>query len=117
MSIDLAVHDPARAFWTCIGPGPNARVQEINRRKRGVLRAGYRIRGPGRASGSQGLQFPCFSSDFDIQAASNESELRKHGVELLRRGPLSLPAPPDLVIPTVFDAPYTVFDTLFYWED
>lgn len=38
-------------------------------------------------------------------------------IELLPREPLLLPARADLSIPTVFDGPYYVFDTLFYWCD
>jgi hypothetical protein len=43
--------------------------------------------------------------------------LRHCGIELLQREPLSLRAPDYLKIPTVFDGPHHVFDTLFYWED
>lgn len=43
--------------------------------------------------------------------------LAARGIELLPREPLLLPAPEDIIIPTVFDPPYFVFDTLFYWED
>jgi hypothetical protein len=43
--------------------------------------------------------------------------LHNHGVELLATEPLLEPAPEGLRIPTAFDGPYYVFDTLFYWED
>ncbi len=38
-------------------------------------------------------------------------------VEFLQREPLVQPAPTDIEIPTVFDGPYYIFDTLFYWSD
>ncbi len=43
--------------------------------------------------------------------------LGKFHIELLPRAPLILPAPDGIEIPTVFDGPYYVFDTLFYWCD
>ncbi|GAA4788898.1 hypothetical protein [Lysobacter hankyongensis] len=43
--------------------------------------------------------------------------LEAHGVELLPTAPLLAPAPDGIRIPTAFDGPYAVFDTLFYWED
>ena len=43
--------------------------------------------------------------------------LRQNRIDLLPREPLLRPAPPDIEIPTVFDGPYYVFDTLFYWYD
>lgn len=43
--------------------------------------------------------------------------LEAKGVEVLPRELLIAPAPADIQIPTVFDPPYYVFDTLFYWED
>lgn len=43
--------------------------------------------------------------------------LDAYGVELLPTEPLLAPAPDDIRIPTAFDGPYAVFDTLFYWED
>ena len=43
--------------------------------------------------------------------------LAKHGIEMLSREELLRPAPSDMEIPTAFDPPYHVFDTLFYWED
>ncbi len=43
--------------------------------------------------------------------------LEGHGIELLDREPLERPVPRDVVIPTCFDGPYRVFDTLFYWCD
>lgn len=43
--------------------------------------------------------------------------LDAHGVELLPTAPLLAPAPDGIRIPTAFDGPYAVFDTLFYWED
>jgi hypothetical protein len=46
-----------------------------------------------------------------------EECLQSFRIEILPREPLLLPAPQDISIPTVFDGPYYVFDTLFYWED
>jgi hypothetical protein len=46
-----------------------------------------------------------------------EEVLARYGIEVLPREPLLLPAPEDVSIPTVFDGPYFVFDTLFYWCD
>ncbi|MHA3774887.1 hypothetical protein ACXR0O_25485 [Verrucomicrobiota bacterium sgz303538] len=43
--------------------------------------------------------------------------LHRFGIEVLPREPLLRPAPDDITIPTVFDGPYYVFDTLFYWSD
>ena len=43
--------------------------------------------------------------------------LASYGIELLHREPLMQPARDDIIIPTVFDGPYYVFDTLFYWCD
>lgn len=43
--------------------------------------------------------------------------LDAHGVELLPTAPLLAPAPDEIRIPTAFDGPHAVFDTLFYWED
>jgi hypothetical protein len=43
--------------------------------------------------------------------------LRSFRVEILPRDHLVLPAPDGVSIPTVFDGPYFVFDTLFYWSD
>lgn len=46
-----------------------------------------------------------------------EACLAHFHIELLYREPLLVPAPEGITIPTVFDPPYFVFDTLFYWED
>lgn len=46
-----------------------------------------------------------------------ERALADFEIALLPREPLSQPAPEDIQIPTVFDPPYFVFDTLFYWSD
>lgn len=43
--------------------------------------------------------------------------LEAHGVELLPTASLLPPAPDGIRIPTAFDGPHAVFDTLFYWED
>ena len=43
--------------------------------------------------------------------------LRSFRIEFLPREPLLLPAPDGVSIPTLFDGPYYVFDTLFYWMD
>ena len=43
--------------------------------------------------------------------------LEAHGVELLPTAPLLAPAPDGIRIPSAFDGPHAVFDTLFYWED
>ena len=43
--------------------------------------------------------------------------LRSFRIEMLPREPLLRPAPDGVSIPTVFDGPYYVFDTLFYWCD
>lgn len=43
--------------------------------------------------------------------------LRSFQIEMLPREPLLRPAPDGVSIPTVFDGPYYVFDTLFYWCD
>ena len=43
--------------------------------------------------------------------------LQAKNIELLPKEPLLLSAPEDVRIPTVFDGPYYVFDTLFYWSD
>jgi hypothetical protein len=48
---------------------------------------------------------------------SIEIVLNDYGVELLSSEPLLEPAPQGIEIPTVFDGPYYVFDTLFYWCD
>ena len=43
--------------------------------------------------------------------------LSAYGIEILPREPLLAPAPEGIKIPTLFDGPYYVFDTLFYWCD
>jgi hypothetical protein len=43
--------------------------------------------------------------------------LHRFRIEVLPRDPLLQPAPDGIEIPTVFDGPYYVFDTLFYWCD
>jgi ribosomal protein S18 acetylase RimI-like enzyme len=43
--------------------------------------------------------------------------LSAYGIEILPREPLLAPAPEGIKIPTLFDGPYFVFDTLFYWCD
>lgn len=43
--------------------------------------------------------------------------LHSFRIEFLPREPLLLPAPDGVSIPTLFDPPYHVFDTLFYWMD
>jgi hypothetical protein len=43
--------------------------------------------------------------------------LDRFRIEVLPREPLLQPAPDGIKIPTVFDGPYYVFDTLFYWCD
>lgn len=43
--------------------------------------------------------------------------LREFRIEILPREPLLQPAPDDIKIPKVFDGPYFIFDTLFYWSD
>ena len=49
---------------------------------------------------------------------SNVTEcLRRFRIEFLPREPLLQPAPEGIAIPTIFDGPYYVFDTLFYWSD
>lgn len=52
----------------------------------------------------------------DFLAAIN-SILRSFRIEILPREPLVQPAPVGIEIPTVFDGPYYIFDTLFYWAD
>jgi len=49
--------------------------------------------------------------------ASVANCLRSFRIEVLQRDPLLRPAPEGIAIPTVFDGPYYVFDTLFYWAD
>lgn len=43
--------------------------------------------------------------------------LRAFRVEVLPREPLLQPAPEGIEVPTVFNGPYYIFDTLFYWCD
>lgn len=43
--------------------------------------------------------------------------LQAKNIEILPAEPLLLPAPEDVRIPTLFDGPHYVFDTLFYWSD
>jgi hypothetical protein len=49
--------------------------------------------------------------------AGVQKRIHAKRVEFLAREPLLLPAPEGVSIPTVFDGPYYVFDTLFYWCD
>ena len=49
--------------------------------------------------------------------AAVASCLHAFRLELLPRDPLLQPARDGISIPTVFDGPYYVFDTLFYWCD
>jgi len=55
--------------------------------------------------------------DWPDLVRSIESSLSADHVELLPREPLLAAAPSDIEIPTAFDGPYHVFDTLFYWMD
>jgi hypothetical protein len=60
-------------------------------------------------------KFP--NGDWNSLIAKVEACLLSFQIKLLSREPLLRPAPPDITIPTVFDGPYYIFDTLFYWED
>lgn len=43
--------------------------------------------------------------------------LEENGVIMPPKDVLMQPAPKDIKIPTVFDPPYYIYDTLFYWQD
>ena len=55
--------------------------------------------------------------DWSVFLGEIKACLQFYEIELLDRDPLLDPAPQNVTIPTVFDGPYYVFDTLFYWED
>jgi hypothetical protein len=55
--------------------------------------------------------------DWTAFVATITERLCRFRIEVLPREPLLQPAPAGIEIPTVFDGPYYVFDTLFYWSD
>ncbi len=55
--------------------------------------------------------------DWTVFIAAITNCLQEFRIELLPREPLLQPAPEDIKIPTAFDGPYFIFDTLFYWSD
>jgi hypothetical protein len=55
--------------------------------------------------------------DWTVFLAAVRQCLDRFRIEMLPREPLLQPAPAGIEIPTVFDGPYYVFDTLFYWSD
>jgi hypothetical protein len=57
------------------------------------------------------------NAGWEVFLTSVRGTLHRFGIELLAREPLVLPAPTNLSIPTVFEGPYFVVDTLFYWAD
>lgn len=51
-------------------------------------------------------------------AAEIEAVLEERGLRRLRRDDVSSPLPNGTAVPTILsDAPYTVFDAVFHWED
>ncbi len=55
--------------------------------------------------------------DWESFVAAVTGCLRTFQIEILPREPLLHPAPEGIDIPTVFDGPYYIYDTLFYWCD